>query len=195
MSAERKTVKFDNTPKTVKVNGFEAPAVIPRVKPRRNKFIITKDGIKNIESTPKNTRTQRPAAAVRRRRPTINRLNKNDGKYDTVKVNGFEAPAVLPRPKARSTPTIITKERYEDVVESPSRTVGLRSLGSLPNRNPSLNRLIISDESYGERSPFLSNTNSRNIENLVLPNSSNFESENVYDDYSTNSFVYNDFYV
>ena len=46
---ERKSVQlFDNTPKTVKINGFEAPAVLPRPKPRPNKkYIITKYVVTN----------------------------------------------------------------------------------------------------------------------------------------------------
>ena len=60
--SERKSVElFDNTPKTVKINGFEAPAVIPRTKPRPSKkYIITKDGFKEIEPSPITPKVRRP---------------------------------------------------------------------------------------------------------------------------------------
>ena len=191
---ERKSVElFDNTPKTVKINGFEAPAVLPRPKPRpEKKYIITKDGFKDIESTPKRNKVRRPVV-VRRPKPSRNRSNLNNKKYNTVMVNGFEAPSVLPRPTARPKPIIITKDTYEDGFEFSSRISGARGLEAVPNRQPSPSRLFVGDDNYESRPPFLNNINSR-IKNNVVGETSNFEYEDSYE-LPTNEFVYNDFYV
>merc|ERR1712018_839031 len=142
MGNERKAVQIDNTPKIVKVDGFEAPAILPRPKPRPNKkYIITKDGIKDIESKPKLPKVQRPKI-VRRRKPSRNRTSLGNKKYDTVKVNGFEAPAILPRPTTKTKPRIITKDTYEDNNASP-RTFGARRLEAVPDRVPSSTRRLV----------------------------------------------------
>ena len=56
LHSQRKVVRLsDNTPKTVKLNGYEAPAILPRPKPRQRKYIITKKGYKDIENTSSNS--------------------------------------------------------------------------------------------------------------------------------------------
>ena len=194
---ERKSVQFDNTPKTVKINGFEAPAILPRPKPRPNKkFIITKDGYKDIESTPKLPKVQRPKI-VRRRKPSRDRTSIGNKKYETVKVNGFEAPAILPRPTTRTKPRIITKQKYEDNDASP-RIFGARRLEAVPDRVPSSTRRLVffpEDENQSEdkRSSIL---NSLTLEgtDYVQPSTSNYEYDDFYES-NQNNFVYNDFYV
>lgn len=195
---ERKSVKlFDNTPKTVKINGFEAPSVLPRTKPRPNKkYIITKDGYKDIESTPKISKVRRPIV-VRRPKPSHHRTNSNNKKYDTVKVNGFETRAVLPRPTARPKPVIITKNPYKEVGSS-SRYSGTfkvaRGLEAVPNRQRSRNSFNRNDDELDHRTQFFDNTNSKIKENVV-GKTSNFEYNDSYDSSSSQEFVYNDFYV
>ena len=182
--AERKSISLsNNAPKTVKINGFEAPAILPRPRPRPSKFIITKDGIKDIESKPITAKAKRPTV-VRRPRPNRNRLNTNRRKYDTVKVGGFEAPAILPRPKSRQNPIIITKDQFENVKSS--RASGARRLDTTTQnqQRPSPNRVILSDEEYYSR-----------INGNVFGQSSNYQSDDYYDDTSTDQLVYNDFYV
>ena len=117
----------------------------------------------------------------------------NNKKYDTVKVNGFKALEVLPRPTARPNPIKITKNTYEDGFKFSSRTSGARRLEAVPNLQPSPSRLFVGDDNYESRPPFLNNINSR-IKNNVVGEISNFEYEDSYE-LPTNEFVYNDFYV
>ena len=194
---ERKSVPLDNTPKIVKVNGFEAPAILPRPKPRPNKkYIITKDGIKDIESTPKLPKVQRPKI-VRRRKPSRNRDNLGNKKYDTVKVGGFEAPAILPRPTTRTKPQIITKQTYEDNDTSP-RIFGARGIDAVPNRVPASSRRLVFFDKEEFKSENKNPSFSNNLEfegtDFLQPSSSNFEYDDFYDS-NQNNFVYNDFYV
>lgn len=189
---EHKSVKLSTG--TTKINGFEAPAVLPRPKPRPNKkYIITKDGIKDIESKPKLPKVQRPKI-VRRRKPSRDRASVGNKKYDTVKVGGFEAPAILPRPTTRTKPKIITKH---DKGVSP-RIFGGRGLEAVPNRVPASSRRLVffdKQESHSENQQpsFVNNLKFEGAE-FLQPSTSNFDYDDFYDS-NQNNFVYNDFYV
>ena len=194
---ERKAFQIDNTPKIVKVNGFEAPAILPRPKPRPNKkYIITKDGIKDIESKPKLPKVQRPKI-VRRRKPSRDRSSIGNKKYDTVKVNGFEAPAILPRPTSRTKPKIITKPTYAQNEDS-SRIFGARGLEAVPNRVPASSRRLVFFDQEELKSENQKHTIANNLHiegtDFLQPSSLNFEYDDFYDS-NQHNFVYNDFYV
>ena len=79
---ERKTVKLsDNSPKTVKLNGYEAPATLPYPTPRSNKYIITKNGNKDIESSSEKIESRFPDNVLRSK-PSFNRVRQANENYE-----------------------------------------------------------------------------------------------------------------